>query len=120
MKKLVLVIDDDKLALKLAGQACHDLGYKVHVADDAIEAVKELTARRFDLILLDHNINDVYGYEIIDEIAAYIQHATVCVFTGDKSQATRRAYAERQISNFIYKPLSKSAIGMKAMQLIGQ
>ena len=104
------------MSLKLAGQACHDLGYKVHVADDAIEAIKELTARRFDLILLDHNIDDVYGYELIDEIAAYIQHATVCVFTGDKSPA----YAERQISNFIYKPLSKSAIGMKAMQLIGQ
>ena len=41
MKKLVLVIDDDKVALKLAGQACHDLGFKVYVADNAIEALKE-------------------------------------------------------------------------------
>ena len=49
MKKLVLVIDDDKVALRLAGQACHDLGYKVYVADNGIEAIKELTRRRFDL-----------------------------------------------------------------------
>lgn len=119
MKKLVLVIDDDKVALKLAGQACHDLGFKVHVADNAIEALKELTGRRFNLVFLDHNIDDVLGYEIIDEIRPYIQNATVCVFTGDKSEATRKAYADRHIYNFIYKPLSKSAIGMKAVQLIG-
>ena len=119
MKKLVLVIDDDKVALKLAGQACHDLGFKVYVADNAIEALEELTARRFDLIFLDHNIDDVFGHEIVDEIRAYIQKATVCVFTGDKSEATRQEYADRQIHNFIYKPLSKSAIGIKALQLIG-
>ena len=33
-----LVIDDDKIALKLAATCCHELGLKVYIADTPAEA----------------------------------------------------------------------------------
>ena len=106
------------MMLKLAGQACHDLGYKVHIADDAIEAIKELTARRFDLILLDHNIDDVITKLLMRSRLTFSMLRSVYLLAINHKRLAKLCW--RQISNFIYKPLSKSAIGMKAMQLIGQ
>ena len=37
-----LVIDDDKIALKLAATCCHELGLKVYIADTPAEAFDEL------------------------------------------------------------------------------
>ena len=55
------------------------LRLKVHVADNAIEALKELTARPSNLVL-DHNIDDVLGYEIIDkDKTVYPERNGLCV-----------------------------------------
>ena len=44
-----LVIDDDKIALKLAATCCHELGLK-YSADTPAEAFDELKRRRYRLI----------------------------------------------------------------------
>ena len=48
LRRNCLVIDDDKIALKLAASCCHELGLKVYVADTPTEAVDELKRRRYE------------------------------------------------------------------------
>ena len=52
-----LVIDDDKIALKLAATCCHELGLKVYIADKPVEAFDELKRRRYRLIVVDHHVH---------------------------------------------------------------
>ena len=40
-----LVIDDDKIALKLASTCCHELGRKMYIANRPAESFDELTRR---------------------------------------------------------------------------
>ena len=40
-----LVIDDDKIALKLASTCCHELGRKMNVASGPAESFDELKRR---------------------------------------------------------------------------
>jgi len=52
LRRNCLVIDDDKIALKLAASCCHELGLKVYIADTPTEAVDELKRRRYELIVV--------------------------------------------------------------------
>ena len=55
LRRNCLVIDDDKIALRLAASCCHELGLKVYVADTLTEAVDELKRRRYELLVVDHH-----------------------------------------------------------------
>jgi CheY-like chemotaxis protein len=55
LRRNYLVIDDDKIALKLAASCCHELGLKVYIADTPTEAVDELKSRLGRLSVLAFN-----------------------------------------------------------------
>ena len=87
-----LVIDDDKIALKLAATCCHELGLKVYIADTPAEAFDELKRRRYRLIVVDHHVQGIAGFEILDQLRSQLRRATIAVFTGDTSDQTRVRY----------------------------
>jgi len=60
-----LVIDDNKIALKLAATCCHELGLKAYIADTPAEAFDELK-RRYTSIGVGHHVHGVAGFEIGD------------------------------------------------------
>lgn len=105
-----LVIDDDKIALKLAATCCHELGLKVYIADTPAEAFDELKRRRYRLIVVDHHVHGIAGFEILDLLLPQLHRATIAVFTGDTSDQTRVRYETRGAMAFLYKPLSLPAM----------
>lgn len=113
-----LVIDDDKLALRLAATACHELGLKVYVADTPSEAMDELKRRRYELVVVDHNVHGIAGYEILDQLSTLLRGVQLVVFTADTSDTTRMRYLNRGASEFLYKPLSKQAIHFKLKTIL--
>jgi len=113
-----LVIDDDPVALKLAASCCHAMGLKVYVADTPTEAMDELKRRRYDLLVVDHDVHGIAGYEILDHLMVHLKAAQLVVFTADTSERTRVLYEARGASEFLYKPLSKPAIHFKLKTLL--
>jgi DNA-binding response OmpR family regulator len=113
-----LVIDDDKLALRLAATVCHELGLKVYVADTPAEAMDELRRRRYEMVVVDHNVHGIAGFEILDQLRSMLRGVHLVVFTADHSDATRAVYCDRGASEFLYKPLSKQAIHFKLKALL--
>ena len=73
-----LVIDDDKIALKLAATCCHELGLKVYIADTPAEAFDELKRRRYRLIVVDHHVHGVAGFEILDQLRVPVTPGNDC------------------------------------------
>ncbi|MEO8155243.1 MAG: response regulator [Rhizobacter sp.] len=51
--KDVLVVDDSRIALKFLQTRLQRLGYRVHVAHDAAQALERLAAQAFSLVFLD-------------------------------------------------------------------
>jgi CheY-like chemotaxis protein len=117
-RKNCLVIDDDKVALKLAASVCHELGMKVYVADTPSEAMDELKRRRYSLIIIDHNVHGIAGYQIIDQLSGMLRGVDLVVFTSDQSDETRHKYEDRGAIEFLYKPLSKPALHFKLKALL--
>ncbi len=64
----ILVVDDNKENLKLAGSILKENGYKIAVALNGESAIKILEKNSFDLILLDVMMPGIDGFEVCRRI----------------------------------------------------
>src|SRR5262245_60743942 len=60
----ILVVDDNAMNLKLARMLLEAKGYKIHTAADGFEALKLAEELRPHLILLDIQLQGMYGLEV--------------------------------------------------------
>lgn len=109
-----LAVDDDSTVLKIAEVACRpfDLHIKFYQAASvhtAIDLAKRVT---FDLIMLDHDIGGVQGWELLDYLRPLLTpKAIVLVYSGRVDAPARDAYKERGVHDVLQKPLNISALG---------
>lgn len=68
--KRVLVVDDDRAVLRLAERLLRARGYEVTVAESVAEAVSQLAARPFDVVLADKNLPNASGLELARAVRA--------------------------------------------------
>ena len=66
----ILLADDEEKILKTLGRALRDDGHEVVTAANARDATRALSARAFDLLVIDFLMPDRTGLEVIREMAA--------------------------------------------------
>ena len=64
----VLLVEDNRINQLVAREILEQLGLFVQVADNGGEALKMLSARRYDLVFLDIQMPDMDGYELARRI----------------------------------------------------
>jgi DNA-binding response OmpR family regulator len=64
----ILVVDDDAAIRTMLGLALTDAGYAVTEATGGLKALDLIVRRRFDRIILDINMPDVNGYDVLARI----------------------------------------------------
>lgn len=68
MKKSILIVDDDKISLKLAGLILGQKDYEIHKAKSGIDAISFLKRQKVDLILLDVEMPMMNGMKALEKI----------------------------------------------------
>jgi len=68
MKKIILVIDDDKKLNKLLKEYLTQFGYSVFTADHPDRGLKKITEHGPDIIILDIMLPGMDGFEVCKEI----------------------------------------------------
>src|SRR5262245_30442339 len=66
----LLVVDDNRVNRLLLGRALEQLGHTVTFAENGREAVEALRQRRVDLVLLDIEMPEMNGYQVLEALAA--------------------------------------------------
>jgi class 3 adenylate cyclase len=66
----LLVVDDNRVNRLLLGRALEQLGHTVTFAENGREALETLGRRQVDLILLDIEMPEMDGYQVLEALAA--------------------------------------------------
>ena len=105
MKKIILIVDDDRLTLATA-QKLLDGEYKVVAVNSAKQAYKYLERHTPDLILLDINMPEIGGFEVMETLQkdVRLKKIPVIFLTADRSAETEIECFRVGANDYISKP----------------
>ncbi|MGN0414729.1 MAG: diguanylate cyclase domain-containing protein [Agathobacter sp.] len=111
MKKTILMIDDDKMNLATARSFLSD-EYKIIPAIRGTQALNYLKNGDCDLILLDINMPEMDGFEVLREIRRmeHCENIPVIFLTADSDSETETRCFKEGAFDFIAKPFVPSVM----------
>ena len=109
--KVILLVDDDPDFLKLASGWLRNLA-RVDVASSGEQALEYLEDHRPDLILLDYNMPEMNGSEVMDEVRKRPRVATVPIIflTGRNDRAGVMEVLKKRPEGYILKSMSRDEV----------
>ena len=113
--KKVLIVDDNKLNIKVARRVLASFGFQIDECYDGIECLDKVNSgNNYDLILMDIMMPNMNGEETIVKLKENKEFATpVIALTADAVAGARERYIELGFTDYISKPFSKDQIKIK-------
>ncbi|MBS0013751.1 MAG: response regulator [Desulfobacterales bacterium] len=102
----VLVIDDEPYISKNVKKILAKKGYAVQQAVTRDEALDQLGAGSYDLVLLDLKIPGVKGLELLESVRQKQPQAKVVIITGYASIESAKESARMGIYDYLHKPFT--------------
>jgi PAS domain S-box-containing protein len=100
----ILVVDDEPHICNSLEILLKRQGYEIFTANSGQEALENLAARRFDLLLLDMVIPDMNGFQIIDHINNQGYEPFTIVITGNASIESAVKALKKGAFDYLKKP----------------
>jgi CheY-like chemotaxis protein len=64
----ILVVDDNKVNRLLLGRGLEQQGHSIAFAENGLQALPTLRANPFDIVLLDIQMPEMDGYQVLEQI----------------------------------------------------
>jgi len=100
----ILIVEDDREVLDLLIRILSSKGYTAMKAERGSQALHIAARIRPDLVILDLNLPDCNGIEILDQLKAIDETIQVIILTGYGSQEAVRSAMENGAFDFLTKP----------------
>jgi CheY-like chemotaxis protein len=116
----VLAVDDDENNYQLVCTILQKFPVKIRRASTGNEAIAYLEREVPDLILLDINLPDMYGWEVLDKFRAdeRLKHAPVIVVTAHKEPVHRLIGSLQSVAVYMHKPIVAEELRRQVTQLL--
>ena len=116
--KKILIVDDNKLNIKVARKAMSDLNYEideVYSGDECLEKIKE---KQYDVILMDIMMPGMSGDETLVKLKEDSNFNTpVIAVTADVGAGSETKYLNQGFTSYIGKPFTRDQIKEKLDKL---
>ncbi len=116
-EKTVLVIDDSATIRRLVDGELSAVGYRVLVASTAEEGLDKAAHERPDLIILDHQLPGITGFEVACKLAENPDTARIAIVAS--STLRKKAYAEYVDCDNVVDMLPKPYTGELLITTVG-
>ena len=119
--KKILIVDDNKLNIKVVRRALSDLNYEIDEAYDGREALTKVqSGYRYDLILMDIMMPNMNGEEALFELKKDPSFNTpVIALTADAISGSQEHYREVGFNDYLAKPFTKDQIKKRIDNIFG-
>jgi two-component system, OmpR family, response regulator MprA len=91
MPAVVLVVDDEPGIRAVLAELLIDEGYRVVVAQDGVEALRQIGDVSPDLVLLDLNMPKLTGWEVVERLRALAITLPIVIMTAGQSATIEAA-----------------------------
>lgn len=110
-KKKVLIVDDNKLNLKVGRKALEGLDFDIDEAQDGNEAIEKAKEKTYDLILMDIMMPNKNGEEALKELKEDKEFKTpVIAVTADAVSGAEEKYIAQGFTDYLAKPFKKEQV----------
>ncbi len=118
--KTILVVDDDKMILRLAAEALKDYagGFNVITASDGKQALQILNASGADLVITDLKMPVMDGYELLSYMSKNHRNIPIIVMTGFGSPEIAKQLRQKGILHYIEKPFEINVLREKISEVL--
>jgi len=118
----LLVVDDSRVMREMV-IAClrGENGMTFEQAGSGLEAIEKLSLRRFDLMVLDLNMPDIGGFEVIEFVRGQdkLRQLPIVVLTTRGDEVSKNKALELGASRFMTKPFTPDDIVGVVRSLVG-
>lgn len=114
----ILVVDDDAGLLKLITRVLRDEAYAVDTASTGEEARTLALVNDYDGIVLDLQLGDRHGFEILQELRRSGRHTPVLLYSGRADTETIVRGLDAGADDYVVKPVSNEELRARVRTLI--
>ena len=100
----ILIIDDDETLCTVIGEELEQENYNVTCSFSGKEGLAKLKLERYDLVLLDYQMPEMDGYEVLQEIRIIYPLLPVIIITANKDIDIIKKFEVKGISDLVNKP----------------
>ena len=100
----VLIVDDDSDVRTMLSSILEDEGYSVEAVDNGRQAIRTCEKLPFDAALVDINLPDVKGTELLHQLKRIQPQMVKIIITGDPSVENAVKALYEKADGFITKP----------------
>ena len=120
MEKKILIVDDEKVWVKMLAMSLEHEGYQTGVAFDAIQATAQALQLKPDLILLDIMLPAGGGLGALKSIRASARtfSVPVIVLTAKGDKETKEAAEELGVSGYFLKSVDMDELLQKIKEIL--
>jgi CheY-like chemotaxis protein len=117
-KQTVLVVDDNLHQRELMFNLLAPIGFDVLLANNAQQGFEQLQANSIDLILMDVQMPDIDGWQMVKQIREQQQIMPVLMVSANARDEEYSLQAEGYHNGYIAKPVNLDALLGKVAQLL--
>ncbi|HKY07581.1 MAG TPA: response regulator [Candidatus Binatia bacterium] len=100
----ILLADDEEDILEVVQDRLEACGFAVTTASNGLEALKKLSAGRFDGVFLDVKMPEMTGIEVLEEIRKSDKSLPVIILTSSTSRDAAVASLAKGANEYVLKP----------------
>ena len=114
----ILVVDDDRAIVKLIARVLHDDGYAVDTASTGEEARTLALVNDYDGIILDLQLGDRHGFEILQELRRDGRRTPVLLYSGQADTDSIVRGLDAGADDYVVKPVSNQELRARVRTLL--
>jgi DNA-binding NtrC family response regulator len=109
-KKTILIVDDDKFILNVFSHILQKQGYNVDVVETGQETLENINEKKYDLALIDVNLPDINGVDLISKINSIDPDIIKIVITGFPSIEDATNTMDLGVTAYLVKPVKSEEL----------
>jgi len=115
----ILIVEDERRVSEFIRDALTEIGYAVEVASGGADALNKVHHDAPDLVLLDLNLPDMPGFEVLDRLRAQSFTVPVVIVSGNTDPLMAEAARALGAVDYVTKPFALERLTQAVQMVLG-